>query len=86
MGQSSHDKRGADGANGSVVASATAAMCAARFVILVVSPYFIPGRRGLALMRDAIDNGVHIDVLTHSLGATGEPLVHWAYAATGATC
>ena len=51
----------------------------ARSEVMVVSPYFIPGERGLALMQSAIDHGVNVSVMTNSLAATDEPLAYWAY-------
>jgi len=47
--------------------------------VMVVSPYFIPGERGLALMQSAIDRGIKVSVMTNSLAATDEPLAYWAY-------
>ena len=43
------------------------------------SPYFVPGPRGMALLRELTDRGVKISVLTNSLGATDEPVVHLGY-------
>ncbi|WP_158219597.1 phosphatidylserine/phosphatidylglycerophosphate/cardiolipin synthase family protein [Ideonella sp. A 288] len=51
----------------------------ARDEVLIASPYFIPGPRGLALMREAVDQGVHLAVTTNSLAATDEPLAYWGY-------
>jgi putative cardiolipin synthase len=48
--------------------------------VLIASPYFVPGAKGLALMREAIGRGVGVAVLTNSLGATDEPLAHVGYA------
>jgi putative cardiolipin synthase len=59
--------------------SALLLMRSARSEVLIVSPYFVPGQRGLALMRSAIDHGIHVSVMTNSLAATDEPLAHWAY-------
>jgi phosphatidylserine/phosphatidylglycerophosphate/cardiolipin synthase-like enzyme len=47
--------------------------------IIVISPYFVPGPKGLALMRELIDRGVRIHVLTNSLASTDSPLVHNGY-------
>jgi cardiolipin synthase C len=55
------------------------ALRSARSEVMVVSPYFIPGERGLALMQGAIDNGIKVSVVTNSLAATDEPLAYWAY-------
>jgi putative cardiolipin synthase len=53
---------------------------AARSEVFVASPYFVPGERGLALMREAVGHGVRISVMTNSLAATDEPLAYWGYA------
>jgi cardiolipin synthase C len=55
-------------------------MRGARSEVTIASPYFIPGARGLALMREALGNGVRISVMTNSLASTDEPLAHWGYA------
>jgi len=49
--------------------------------IAIASPYFIPGKRGIEMMRGAgatQENG-RITLVTNSLGATDEPLVHASY-------
>jgi putative cardiolipin synthase len=51
----------------------------ARSEIRIVSPYFIPGSTGMAHLKDAIDHGIRVSVITNSLGATDEPLVHFRY-------
>ena len=53
---------------------------AAREQALLVSPYFIPGDKGAALLETLARRGVDIKVLTNSLAATDEPEVHAAYA------
>jgi putative cardiolipin synthase len=55
-------------------------MRSAQHEVLVISPYFIPGDEGVALMRTLIDRGVHIRILTNSLASTDAPLVHNGYA------
>ena len=55
------------------------AMRLAREEVFVVSPYFIPGERGLQAMRDLRARGVRLRVLTNSLAATDEPLIHTGY-------
>jgi putative cardiolipin synthase len=57
-----------------------ALMRSAQQEILVVSPYFVPGKEGIALMRELIGRGVHIRVITNSLASTDAPLVHNGYA------
>jgi putative cardiolipin synthase len=48
--------------------------------LIVISPYFVPGREGIALMRELVNRGVHIRVLTNSLASTDAPIVHNGYA------
>jgi cardiolipin synthase C len=57
-----------------------ALMRSAQQEILVISPYFVPGKEGVALMRELIGRGVHIRVITNSLASTDAPLVHNGYA------
>ena len=56
------------------------AMGRAEQELLIVSPYFVPGSRGMALLMAAAGRQVRTTVLTNSLGATDEPLVHAGYA------
>ena len=48
--------------------------------LLMVSPYFVPGESGTNLLKNLIDRGVKVRVLTNSLSATDVPLVHAGYA------
>jgi putative cardiolipin synthase len=48
--------------------------------VLIVSPYFIPNDRGLAMMQRAPHGNSRVILMTNSLGATDEPLVYWRYA------
>jgi putative cardiolipin synthase len=52
---------------------------AAQSEIVLTSPYLIPGDKGLALMADLRRRKVKIKLLTNSLAATDEPLVHIGY-------
>lgn len=55
---------------------------AAKDEVHIVSPYFIPGEQGMAMMRAAgatQDNG-RIILVTNSLGSTDEPLAYAEYA------
>ncbi len=47
--------------------------------VLISSPYFVPGERGMKLLRELRARGVKISVMTNSLGSTDEPLVHIGY-------
>ena len=48
--------------------------------VQVVSPYFVPGERGMKVMRNLHQRGVRMTVLTNSLAATDTPIVHTGYA------
>jgi putative cardiolipin synthase len=48
--------------------------------LLISSPYFVPGRDGVALLRSLRERGVAIEVLTNSFAATDVRLVHVGYA------
>jgi phosphatidylserine/phosphatidylglycerophosphate/cardiolipin synthase-like enzyme len=55
-------------------------MRSAQHEVLVISPYFVPGEEGIALMRALTGRGVHIRILTNSLASTDAPLVDTGYA------
>jgi putative cardiolipin synthase len=62
------------------VADATLELIAgARTEVLVASPYFVPGQRGLETIRAAVANDVQVSVMTNSLSTTDEPLAHFGY-------
>jgi putative cardiolipin synthase len=46
----------------------------------IVSPYFIPGRKGSAVLAGLVKRGVSVKVLTNSLATTDVAAVHGAYA------
>ena len=54
-------------------------MRGARQEVVLTSPYLVPGDRGMALVRDLRERGVSVKMLTNSLAATDEPLVHIGY-------
>jgi len=47
--------------------------------LVIVSPYFVPGAPGEAMLKSLRDRGVRVRVLTNSLASTDEPIVHSAY-------
>ena len=51
----------------------------ARQEVVITSPYLIPGDKGVALFAAQRAKGVRFKVLTNSLAATDEPLVHVGY-------
>jgi cardiolipin synthase C len=66
--------------NSSVTFGVYQAMMGAQREVLASSPYFVPGRAGLALLAGLRERGVEVRVLTNSLASTDEPFVHLAYA------
>lgn len=51
----------------------------ARTEVLLTTPYFVPGRPGLAILTDLAARGVTVRVLTNSLATTDLFTVHAAY-------
>ena len=51
----------------------------ARKAVVLTSPYLVPGERGMALIAGQRERGVSFKMLTNSLAATDEPLVHIGY-------
>jgi putative cardiolipin synthase len=47
--------------------------------VTLSSPYLVPGHRGMQLFEETARRGVAYKILTNSLAATDEPLVHWGY-------
>ena len=52
---------------------------AAQEEVIIVSPYFVPGERGVAALRKLVERGVRVRVLTNSLAATDAAIVHIGY-------
>lgn len=51
----------------------------AREEIVIVSPYLIPGPNAMTSLRTFRERGVRVTLMTNSLAATDEPLVHVGY-------
>jgi phosphatidylserine/phosphatidylglycerophosphate/cardiolipin synthase-like enzyme len=47
--------------------------------VLLFSPYFIPGERGIQRMRELRERGVQVRVVTNAMGTSDEPLVNLSY-------
>lgn len=63
----------------SVRYNVTEQMRRARREVSITSPYLVPGRGGLEVMQEIHGRGVKMSLVTNSLAATDEPLVHTAY-------
>lgn len=65
---------------GSVTQHVLDLMDSARSQLLIISPYFIPGRLGMQRLGRAVGNGIRVTIYTNSLSSTDEPLVYLGYA------
>ncbi|MDQ1240966.1 MAG: cardiolipin synthase [Pseudomonadota bacterium] len=63
-----------------VLAGLAGATAAADEELFIVSPYFVPGKRGAASLIDQVARGLRVVVLTNSLAATDVAAVHTGYA------
>ncbi|MBI3369162.1 MAG: phospholipase D family protein, partial [Burkholderiales bacterium] len=63
----------------SVTYNVIEAMKLAKTEVVASSPYFVPGTRGMELLRFLRGRNVHMSVMTNGLGATDEPVVHLGY-------
>jgi cardiolipin synthase C len=57
----------------------TALMGTAKQDLSIISPYFIPGKQGVALIAELVASGVKVRILTNSLASTDSPLVDIGY-------
>ncbi|MEP6740392.1 MAG: phospholipase D family protein, partial [Caldimonas sp.] len=70
---------GNDDAEGFVMREVLGLVATAETEVLIASPYVVPGRRGIEAIAGSTARGVRVSVLTNSLAATDEPLVHFGY-------
>lgn len=64
---------------GSVSEGALEEIAASRREVKILSPYFIPGPQGMAVLEKFVANGGRAVVVTNSLGSTDEPLAYAGY-------
>ncbi|MET3494682.1 phospholipase D family protein [Variovorax boronicumulans] len=69
----------ADEATDSVLHNVRRYLRGAQSEIMQTTPYLIPGRGGMESIRMIRDNGVSYSIVTNSLAATDESLVHTGY-------
>jgi len=48
--------------------------------LIIFSPYFVPGKRGTAFLKQLSERGVRVRILTNSLTSTDVSIVHAGYA------
>lgn len=66
-------------AAGGIAAEIADALREAKREARLISPYFVPGRAGLALLLELVARGVKVSVVTNSLAATDVVAVHGGY-------
>lgn len=71
--------RAADDTAGHLVPQLRALDLQPQRTLLIVSPYFVPGKAGVAWLRSLRERGVAVTVLTNSLAATDVAAVHAGY-------
>jgi putative cardiolipin synthase len=57
----------------------TTLMLSANQELIIISPYFVPGKEGMSTIRQLVGKGVHVRIMTNSLASTDSPLVHTGY-------
>ncbi|MGE4239036.1 phospholipase D family protein [Ramlibacter sp.] len=63
----------------SVTVKFVQALRTAQKEVLVFNPYFIPGSRGMASIRQLRERGIDIHIVTNSMSTSDEPIVNLAY-------
>jgi putative cardiolipin synthase len=72
-------KNAADAARASVAFDAMMTIWKAKHDLTITSPYLIPGQKGIDAFENLGHHKVKVTVLTNSLAATDEPVVHTGY-------
>ncbi len=54
-------------------------LLAAKKEVVIFSPYFVPGKEGVALLKQLREKGVRVAILTNSLSSTDVSIVHAGY-------
>jgi putative cardiolipin synthase len=54
-------------------------LLAAEKEVLIISPYFVPGRSGIEALSEIQRRGIQVTVVTNSLAANNQALVHGGY-------
>lgn len=63
-----------------LVTQLAAVVNAAESEVVVITPYFIPGKEGVRFWRRIVDKGVRVVIVTNSLASNNHVPVHSAYA------
>jgi len=54
-------------------------MASAQQDLIILSPYFVPGKSGVAFLKELRERGVRVRILTNSLASTDVGIVHAGY-------
>lgn len=65
--------------NTSLMSGALSQMLGARTELVLISPYLVPGKRGMEVLGSLESKGVHMTLVTNSLPATDSTLVYFGY-------
>ena len=63
-----------------IVDTLAEAVDAAHDQLVIVSPYFVPTRKGVDFFKELIDRGLEVTVITNSLAANNHTVAHAGYA------
>ena len=74
------DKTLGDGGEPPIFSALRTAVLSARREVILISPYFIPSERGVAVLCSLTRKAVRVRILTNSLASTDVPVVHAGYA------
>lgn len=55
-------------------------MAKAENELIIISPYFVPGKQGVEFLTGLVEKGVKVSILTNSLASTDVSIVHAGYA------
>jgi len=55
-------------------------MAKAENELIIISPYFVPGKKGVEFLASLAEKGVKVSILTNSLASTDVSIVHAGYA------
>ncbi len=67
-------------AAGSIMTPIRESLLDAESQVIIVSPYFVPRKRGMRELATLVDKGVDVTIVTNSLAANNQFLVHGGYA------
>ncbi len=72
--------KGATTPDQSIMAPIRGALLAAKSEVVIISPYFVPRKRGVRELIQLRESGVDVTIVTNSLAANNQFLVHGGYA------